>query len=49
MIVLLMIGVLACLAFLCVSPIISQFASGKSSRATPSKSRPIRKHTFLAR
>lgn len=49
MIVLLMIGVLACLAFLCVSPVISLFGVRKSSHATPSKPRPIRKQTFQAR
>jgi len=49
MIVLLMIGVLACLTFLCVSPIISLFAARKSNHAIPSKPRPIRKQTSVAR
>ncbi len=49
MVVLLMIGVLACLIFLCVSPMIAHFASRKSRDAAPSKSRPIQKHTFSAR
>ncbi len=44
MIVLLMIGVLACLLFLCVSPIIGYLASRKPDSAPPSKSRPIQKH-----
>jgi len=48
-IVLLMIGVLACLTFLCVSPMIRLFGARKSNHATPSKTRPIRKQTFMAR
>jgi hypothetical protein len=53
-IVLLMIGVLACLLFLCVSPLISHLASRKPESAPPSKSRliqkqPIQKQTFSAR
>jgi hypothetical protein len=54
MIVLLMIGVLACLLFLCVSPVIGHLASRKPATAPPSKSRaiqkrPIQKQTFSAR
>jgi hypothetical protein len=53
-IVLLMIGVLACLVFLCVSPMIGLLASRKVDHAAPSKSRPvqkrpIQKQTFSAR
>jgi len=49
MIVFAMIGILACLAFLCVSPVISHLAPRKPASATPSKPRPIRKGTFSAR
>jgi hypothetical protein len=48
MVVFLMIGVLAALAFLCVSPAISHL-SRRPGSATPSKSRTIRKHTLSAR
>ncbi len=49
MIVYLMMAILAALAFLCVSPIISQLASRKSGEANPSKSSPTGKHTLQAR
>jgi len=49
MIVLLMIGVLACLTFLCVSPIISLLGARKAGHAAPSKPRPIQKQTSVAR
>jgi hypothetical protein len=48
MIVYLMMAILAALAFLCISPIISQLASRKSSQANP-RSRPAGKSTFEAR
>jgi hypothetical protein len=48
-IVLLMIGVFTCLVFLCVSPVISHLASGRSRETVPVKSHPIQKHTFSAR
>jgi hypothetical protein len=48
MIVYLMMAVLAALAFLCVSPIISQLASRKSGEANP-RSRPTGKRTLEAR
>jgi len=49
MIVLLMIGLLACLLFLCVSPMIGHLASRKPVGAPPSKSQRIQKQTFPAR
>jgi hypothetical protein len=49
MVVYLMMAILAALAFLCVSPIISQLASRKSGEASRSKRRPSGKHTFQAR
>jgi hypothetical protein len=51
MVVFLMIGILAALGFLCVSPMIGQLASRNSERgsATSSESRPIRKQTLSAR
>ena len=48
-IVLLMIGVLACLVFLCVSPVIGHFASHRPGNAKPSKTRSIQKPTLSAR
>ena len=49
MIVYLMLGVLAALTFLCVSPLISRLASRKPGPAKPSQPRPIRKSTLPAR
>jgi hypothetical protein len=46
MIVLLMIGVLACLLFLCVSPLIGHLASRQPESAPPSKSRRIQKEAI---
>lgn len=48
MIVFLMLGILAALAFLCVSPLITSFASHKSRPVPPSKA-SIRKRTFSLR
>jgi len=49
LIVYLMLAILAALAFLCVSPIISQLASRKPGAANRSKSGATGKHTFQAR
>lgn len=49
MIVFLMLGVLAALTFLCVSPLISHLASRTSSPAKPSRPRPMQKNTHPAR
>jgi hypothetical protein len=49
MIVYLMMAVLAAVAFLCVSPLVSQLASRKPGEAGPSKSHANRTQTFQAR
>jgi len=48
-IVFLMLGILAALAFLCVSPLITSLASHKSRPVPPSKPPSIRKRTFSLR
>lgn len=49
MIVFLLLGVLAALTFLCISPLITTLAARITGPAKPSRPRPIRKTSPVAR